>query len=138
MRRLILPAIGFFLLSSSCANKITNQDKQASGLYTEDWASLGDYNEEPDWFRDAKFGIYFHWGVYSVPAFGSEWYPRNMHFKNRKEYQHHVEKYGDPVKFGYDKFVPLFKAEKFDADEWAELFEKAGARFAGPVAEHHD
>ncbi len=102
------------------------------------WESLAKHNEAPDWFRDAKYGIYFHWGVYSVPAFGSEWYPRNMHGKSRREYKHHVEKYGNPVKYGYDKFVPQFKAEKFDADEWAELFRKAGAKFAGPVAEHHD
>jgi len=102
------------------------------------WESLAKHNEAPDWFRDAKYGIYFHWGVYSVPAFGSEWYPRNMHAKNRKEYKHHVETYGDPVTCGYDRFVPQFTAEKFDADEWAELFRKAGAKFAGPVAEHHD
>jgi alpha-L-fucosidase len=108
------------------------------GAYTADWASLKRHEAAPKWFRDAKFGIYFHWGVYSVPAFGSEWYPRNMHIKRNREYKHHVEKYGEPTKFGYPDFVPRFKAEKFDADAWAALFEKAGARFAGPVAEHHD
>ncbi len=106
--------------------------------YTADWESLNRHEQAPEWFRDDKFGIYFHWGVYSVPAFGNEWYPRNMHLKGRRENAHHLEKYGDPVEFGYDKFVPQFTAEKFDADEWAELFVKAGARFAGPVAEHHD
>ena len=106
--------------------------------YTPDWQSLKNHNPAPDWLRDAKFGIYFHWGVYSVPAFGSEWYPRNMHIKDRPEYRHHVQTYGDPTKFSYVDFVPLFKAEKFDADEWAALFAQAGARFAGPVAEHHD
>ena len=106
--------------------------------FAADWESLKQHEAAPTWFRDAKFGIYFHWGVYSVPAFGSEWYPRNMHFKNRNEYKHHVAKYGDPTKFGYHDFVPMFKAEKFDAEAWAALFEKAGARFAGPVAEHHD
>jgi len=115
-------------------------DKPADGAapYTADWESLYQHNEAPEWFRDDKFGIYFHWGVYSVPAFGSEWYPRNMHLKGRPENIHHLQKYGDPVEYGYDKFVPQFTAEKFDADEWAELFEKAGARFAGLVAEHHD
>jgi alpha-L-fucosidase len=92
----------------------------------------------PDWFRDAKFGIYFHWGVYSVPAFGDEWYPRNMHIKERPEYKYHINTYGEPSKFGYHDFVPMFKAEKLNADEWAGLFQQAGARFAGPVAEHHD
>jgi len=106
--------------------------------YTADWESLKKHNPAPDWFRDAKFGIYFHWGVYSVPAFANEWYPRNMHNKGSREYKHHVQKYGEPTEFGYHDFVPMFKAEKFDADEWAELFEKAGARFAGLVAEHHD
>jgi len=106
--------------------------------YTAEWESLYQHDEAPQWFRDDKFGIYFHWGVYSVPAFGSEWYPRNMHRKGRPENAHHLEEYGDPAEYGYDKFVPQFTAEKFDADEWAELFAKAGARFAGPVAEHHD
>ncbi len=108
--------------------------------YTADWESLKKRNPAPEWFRDAKFGIYFHWGVYCVPAFGSEWYPRNMYNKSGSspEYKHHVETHGDPGKFGYPDFVPDFRAEKFDADEWADLFAKAGARFAGPVAEHHD
>ena len=121
-------------------------DRQSASAYTADWESLKQHDPAPDWFRDAKFGIYFHWGVYSVPAFGSEWYPRNMHNKSgsgrqpkpSREYLHHVQTYGEPTEFGYHKFVPEFRAEKFDAEEWANLFKKAGARFAGPVAEHHD
>ena len=109
-----------------------------SGPYIAKWNLLKKHNAAPEWFRDAKFGIYFHWGVYSVPAFGSEWYARRMYVKGRPEYRHHVATYGDPSKFGYHNFVPMFKAEKFDADRWAELFKQAGARFAGPVAEHHD
>ncbi len=116
------------------------QDKQAN--YSAEWESLSKHNEEPEWFKDAKLGIYFHWGVYSVPAFKTEWYPRHMHIKKGWSdglvYKHHVEKYGQPTEFGYHDFVPMFKAENFNADEWAELFAKAGARFAGPVAEHHD
>ncbi|MFY0689210.1 MAG: alpha-L-fucosidase [Cyclobacteriaceae bacterium] len=106
--------------------------------YEPNWESLGKHNESPDWFKNAKLGIYFHWGVYSVPAFGSEWYPRWMHFEDNKIYKHHVEKYGHPSEFGYHDFVPMFKAEKFDPEAWADLFKKAGAQFAGPVAEHHD
>jgi alpha-L-fucosidase len=106
--------------------------------YQASWESLQRHTAAPEWFRDAKFGIYFHWGVYSVPAFDSEWYPRNMHRKESRAHKHHVERYGDPAKFGYHDFVPMFKAEHFDPEEWAELFEKAGARFAGLVAEHHD
>lgn len=106
--------------------------------YTEDWASLGKYQEAPQWFKDAKLGIYFHWGLYSVPAFDNEWYPRHMHFKDHKVYKHHVETYGEPSEFGYHDFAPMFKAEHFDPEAWANLFQKAGAKFAGPVAEHHD
>ncbi|MCH8978261.1 MAG: alpha-L-fucosidase [Armatimonadetes bacterium] len=106
--------------------------------YQQNWESLSRHIEAPEWFRDAKFGIYFHWGVYSVPAFGSEWYPRNMYLKGSNVNKHHIEKWGDPAEFGYEKFVPMFRAEKFDADEWAEIFVNAGAKFAGPVAEHHD
>lgn len=113
-------------------------DSEFPPKYQENWESLAQHNEQPDWFQDAKLGIYFHWGVYSVPAFGSEWYPRNMHFENSREYKNHLEKYGTPAEFGYHDFVPMFKAEKFNAEEWADLFAKAGARFAGPVAEHHD
>ena len=106
--------------------------------YEPTWESISQHEAAPEWFRDAKFGIYFHWGVYSVPAFGSEWYPRHMHMTDRNEYRHHVETYGEPDEFGYHDFVPMFKAEQFDAEEWAELFAQAGARYAGPVGEHHD
>ncbi|TLX76432.1 alpha-L-fucosidase [Labilibacter sediminis] len=106
--------------------------------YEADWESLSQHNESPDWFSDAKLGIYFHWGVYSVPAYGNEWYPRNMHMVNSDVYKHHTNTYGPIDEFGYHHFVPMFKAEKFNAAEWVNLFEKAGARFIGPVAEHHD
>lgn len=106
--------------------------------YAPNWESLSKYDETAEWFKDAKFGIFAHWGVMSVPAYGNDWYPRNMHIEGSPEYEHHLSMYGHPSKFGYHDFVPLFKAEKFDADEWAELFKKAGAKFAGLVAEHHD
>src|SRR5215472_16363672 len=89
------------------------------------WESLKKYSA-PDWFRDAKFGIFIHWGVYSVPAFGSEWYPREMYQKDSKEFKHHVATYGTQDTFGYKNFIPLFKAEKFNADQWATLFKEAG------------
>ena len=113
-------------------------DAKVVERYTPEWESLAKHEESPEWFRDAKLGIYFHWGVYSVPAYGNEWYPRNMHLEGQDVYKHHLETYGHPSEFGYHDFVPLFKAEHFDAAQWADLFQKAGARFAGPVAEHHD
>ncbi|TNJ46060.1 alpha-L-fucosidase [Tamlana fucoidanivorans] len=125
----------------ACAQNSKTESKlktQTDVPYTANWESLSKHNASPDWFRDAKFGIYFHWGVYSVPAFHNEWYPRNMHIIDSKANKHHIEKYGHPYDFGYHDFIPMFKAENFDADKWAKLFKKSGARFAGPVAEHHD
>lgn len=106
--------------------------------YKANWESLSRHEDAPEWFRDAKLGIYFHWGVYAVPAFGSEWYPRNMFLKGNSVNKHHIETYGDPAEYGYDRFVTQWKTPNFDADQWAKLFRRAGARFAGPVAEHHD
>ncbi|WP_162055361.1 alpha-L-fucosidase [Pontibacter pamirensis] len=129
-------AAGLFV--GGCTSSKPSASAPAPTTYTPDWTSLAQYNEQPEWFKDAKFGVYFHWGILSVPAFANDWYPRNMHVVGTPEYQHHLETYGHPSKFGYHDFVPMFKAEKFDAEEWAELFQKAGARFAGPMAEHHE
>ncbi len=153
--------------------------------YKPTWNSLRNHSS-PEWLKDAKFGIYTHWGVWSVPAFArvvrkddpphpykgislkqvkssktmfdsaeerlevieslitlrtgrdGTWYPFNMYREGTAQYNYHVKTYGPPEEFGYKDFIPMFTAEKFDANEWAELFKEAGAQFAGPVAEHHD
>lgn len=107
------------------------------GPFRPDWQSLQSY-EVPEWYKDAKFGIFIHWGVYSVPAFGSEWYPRMMYQQGSNEYKHHIATYGPQDKFGYKDFIPMFRAEHFDPAAWAALFKKSGARYVVPVAEHHD
>ncbi|NYE27818.1 alpha-L-fucosidase [Rhodanobacter sp. K2T2] len=107
------------------------------GPFHADWASLETYRS-PGWYDNAKFGIFIHWGVYSVPAFGSEWYPRLMYQKGSTEYLHQIATYGALSAFGYKDFIPLFKAQRFDASTWAALFKAAGARYVVPVAEHHD
>jgi len=107
------------------------------GPFRPDWESLQKY-EAPEWYKDAKFGIFIHWGVYSVPAFANEWYPRNMYQAGSEEYKHHIATYGTQDKFGYKDFIPMFKAEHFNPAVWAELFKKAGAKYVVPVAEHHD
>ncbi len=99
------------------------------------WDSLKNLHRVPEWYQDAKFGIFIHWGVYSVPAFGNEWYPRNMYVEGSGEFKHHVEKYGKQSKFGYKDFIPRSRQRKFDAKEWASLFRKAGAKYVIPVAE---
>ncbi len=109
----------------------------ANGKYKDTWESLQQYRA-PRWYEDIKFGIFIHWGVYSVPAFGSEWYPRNMYIQGSREYEHHIKTYGPHKEFGYKDFIPMFKAENFDPKEWAKLFKDAGAEYVVPVAEHHD
>jgi alpha-L-fucosidase len=106
-----------------------------SGCYEDNWDSMKSI-PVPEWYRNAKFGIFVHWGLYSVPAFNNEWYSRNMHIKDSPEYEHHIATYGND--FGYKDFIPLFKAKKFNADEWLDLFMQAGAKYVMPVAEHHD
>lgn len=100
--------------------------------YEPTWESLKNY-EAPEWYEDAKLGFWVHWGVYSVPAFmgdhAGEWYGRWMYCKEGQSsrhdqalatHQHHLETYGDPAVFGYKDFIPMFKAENFNADEWAD------------------
>jgi len=109
-------------------------------VYQPDWRCLKE-NPVPLWLKDAKYGIYTHWGPYAVHGIGPNgtWYSHNIYFdEDGEQRKHHEKTYGPLEDFGYKDFIPMFKAEKFDADEWAELFKKAGAQFAGPVAEHHD
>ena len=134
--QILIIVLGFIL--GSCTEK---PKKQVMNTYEPTWESLAKHNIEPEWFKDAKFGIYFHWGVYSVPAFEGAWYPAWMYHSSRKGwgekvYPHHIETYGED--FDYHDFIPMFKAEHFDAAAWADLFMKSGAKFAGPVAQHHD
>jgi alpha-L-fucosidase len=108
-----------------------------NAAYEATWESLKTYTV-PAWYQDAKFGIFIHWGVYSVPAFANEWYPRNMYLQGTPEFEHHVKTWGPHNQFGYKDFIPMFKAEKFDPGGWADLCKKAGAKYVMPVAEHHD
>lgn len=124
------------------------------GSYTPSWSSVDQHPPAPQWYQDAKFGIYYHWGVFSVPAFGNEWYPRNMYDNGSAENSHHKAVYGDPSSWPYENFMlgardkagnwvqfapkPKSAGGNFDPNAWAQLFADAGAKFAGPVAEHHD
>ena len=118
-------------------------DRQAhDGPFRPDWESLRHY-EIPQWYKDAKFGIFIHWGVYSVPGAENEWYPRNMYRPKEGAYKNFQEHFAskDPAQkdaLGYKDLIPLFRAEKWDPAAWAHLFKEAGARYVVPIAEHHD
>jgi len=138
MKRILIFLIPLIVLTFWTCKQSTKEQIQ----FEPNWESLEQY-QVPEWFRDAKFGIYTHWGAYSVPRYENEWYPRLLYMKDdegrgKEFYEFHKKTYGDPSVFGYKDLIPLFTADKFNAEEWADLFEKSGARFAGPVAEHHD
>ncbi|MEH0152648.1 alpha-L-fucosidase [Limibacter armeniacum] len=137
------------LLVACSSQKQSNVASQKN--FEPNWESLQEY-DVPEWFQDAKLGIFIHWGPYAVPAYRSEWYPRFMYMDSvvwgpkgevksigaTNVYKHHIEKYGTLDKFGYKDFIPMFKGENFNAKEWVDIFEKSGAKYIVPVAEHHD
>ena len=112
--------------------------------YQPDWESIRSHYQCPEWFRDAKFGIFVIWGPYSVPAFGSEKYGKRMYIRgvtrpgNVNVYEYHRKCYGDPCEFGYKDIFPMFKMERFDPVAWASLFKQSGASYVVPIADYHD
>ena len=109
--------------------------KLPPGPFAPTWDSLKENYRVPQWFVGAKFGLFMHWGLYSVPAHHNEWYEKHMYGAERKW---HAEHFGSPEKFGYKDFIPLFTQSNFNAEAWAELFKKSGAKFVIPTAQHHD
>ncbi|MDQ6786721.1 MAG: alpha-L-fucosidase [Acidobacteriota bacterium] len=132
---MFVAAMIFSVLPASLATQKANSKSAEREVFQPTWESLKENYKTPEWFNQAKFGIFIHWGLYAVPAYHNEWYAKHMYGQFA---EWHTEHYGAPDKFGYKDFIPLFKAEKYDPDAWAELFKKAGAKYVVPVAEHHD
>lgn len=123
--------------------------------YTGKWESVNTH-QVPKWYDDCKFGIFIHWGIYSVPAYAphtwelgevdskewfadnpyAEWYYNSLNIGKGPTYEHHMEKYGKDFK--YEDFIPMWKAENWDSAKWAELFKKAGAQYVVLTTKHHD
>ena len=113
-----------------------NEFDLMSGPFEPNIDSLKNY-QCPDWFRDAKFGIWSHWGPQSVQMFG-DWYARHMYVEGSDQYRYHCRKYGHPSKFGYKDVAKLWKAENFDPAELMDLYVEAGAKYFVGQAMHHD
>ena len=111
----------------------------AKGPFQANWESLENF-KVPAWYADAKFGIFIHWGVYAVPAFGNEWYPRNMYLREANaSFKHHVETFGPQSQVRLQGLHPACSRPRSTTrTAWATLFKNAGAKFVVPVAEHHD
>jgi len=131
--------ISTFLLLILFASGVAGQEKR----FAANWESL-DSRPTPTWFLDAKFGVFIHWGVYAVPAWGmpqqySEWYWNRLMSKEEKWApwrEFHRRNYGN--QFDYSEFAPMFKAELYDAKQWASLFKRAGVKYVVPTSKHHD
>ena len=147
---LILILCSVSVVFVSCKRK---QEKQAprifSPSFTSDIESFRQY-EYPEWFRDAKFGIWAHWGPQAVPRQG-DWYARKMYEsdvrewktkeftgQSSREYRYHLEHYGHPSKFGYKDIIPLWKAERWDPEKLMALYKRVGAKYFVSMATHHD
>jgi alpha-L-fucosidase len=116
---------------------LTNADAvQGAPQFTPDLDSFQQY-KTPDWFRDAKLGIWACWGPEAVPEMG-DWYARNMYIQGHEQYEHHLKTYGHPSKMGYKDIVPLWKGENWDPDRLMGLYKKAGAKYFCAIAQHHD
>jgi alpha-L-fucosidase len=132
-----LPAVALAKHINAADNMLNaNYEFMASGPFKPDWNSLSSY-QTPEWFRNAKFGIWAHWGPQCQPEFG-DWYAREMYMEGSRKYRYHVEKYGHPSKFGFKDVVNEWKAELWDPESLVSLYKQAGAKYFVALANHHD
>ncbi len=157
-------SLGFDMAPETSQRVVEDAVKQipttmAPGPVKPTWVSLEENYKVPSWFKGAKFGIFMHFGIFSVPAHGNEWYEKSLYAGGNDSVLKvlggndmalgvndgpnstrawHTEHFGQPDQFGYKDFIPMFKAEHFDADAWAKLFKEAGARYVMPGAQHHE
>ena len=134
-RRETLGAMG--LAGASSMASAAGKHVRAAGAFTPDWASLAAGYRAPDWFRDAKFGIWAHWTAQCVPEKG-DWYAREMYRQGSNAYKSHVAQYGHPTKFGFMEIDNLWKAENWNPERLIDLYARAGAKYFVALANHHD
>ena len=118
------------------ADPLSPPEPIAAGPFAPTAESLRQY-QTPEWFRDAKFGIWAHWGPQAVPRQG-DWYARNMYLQGHPQYEHHLKTYGHPSEHGYKDIIQLWKAEKWDPVALMALYVKAGAKYFVSMGVHHD
>ena len=117
--------------------KVQETDEQMErGRFEPTWQSLAEY-DVPEWFRDAKFGIWAHWGPQCVEASG-DWMARKLYQEGSYQYNYHVEHYGHPSEFGFKDVLPLFKAERWQPDSLVAYYKKIGAKYFFALGNHHD
>lgn len=133
VRFLAMSALAGGLLAS-CTPK---HETMMTGAYEPTWESLAQYGEAPEWFQDAKFGIWAHWGPQCQPEQG-DWYARGMYDEGTSQYKWHVENYGHPSEFGFKDVINLWKADKWEPEQLMALYKKVGAKYFFTLGNHHD
>ncbi|MEX6686826.1 alpha-L-fucosidase [Danxiaibacter flavus] len=118
------------------AGFLSSSHAYTEGPFKPDWASLEQY-QTPDWFRNAKFGIWAHWGAQCQPEYG-DWYARGMYQEGSEQYKYHLKTYGHPSKFGFKDVIHEWKAENWNPEELIGLYKAAGAKYCVAMANHHD
>jgi len=142
MNKLFFSILFFYVMMLNLAMAQNSELPIAHGKFQPTDKSLQQY-EYPSWFRDAKFGIWAHWGPQAVPRQG-DWYARKLYLQHPKNnwekgiYDFHVKTYGHPSEFGYKDIIPMWKAERWNPDELMKLYKKAGARYFVSMGTHHD
>lgn len=146
MKKLVAFATAALTLATACQQEekgyypdiSRTSSLKGTEVFKPDSLNISQNYRIPEWFTNSKLGIFIHWGVYTVPAYGSEWYARWMYSEGSAINKYHVKKYGKLTEFGYKDFIPMFQTPQFDATEWAKIFKNSGAKYVVPVAEHHD
>ena len=133
-----IPAISLpkLLTANNFFTAVQTGEPIAPGPFQPTWDSLKNYNV-PDWFRNAKFGIWAHWGPQCQPEHG-DWYARSMYMEGSEDYKFHLQKYGHPSRFGFKDVIHEWKAEKWDPEQLVALYKRAGAKYFFALANHHD
>lgn len=131
-----LPGMAIVRPRAAQANEAEAAPEIFTGPFSGTSESLGAYRC-PEWFRDAKFGIWAHWGPQSAPEDG-DWYARNLYLQGSKQYKSHLERYGHPTKFGYKDIIPTWRGEEFDPEHLVGLYKKAGAKYFMSMGVHVD
>ena len=135
MKKMIVIMWAMLLTLTVAAQK--DESSIEVGIYEPSWLSLSTHYMAPEWFADAKLGIWAHWGLQCVPEAG-DWYARAMYQQDQGKYREHCKRYGHPSEFGMMDFIPMWKAEKFDAEALVKLYKEVGARYFVCMANHHD
>jgi alpha-L-fucosidase len=133
-----IPAISLskMLMAEHFLDQFKTGETMDAGSFQPTWDSLKNY-QVPDWFRNAKFGIWAHWGPQCQPEHG-DWYARSMYMEGSDDYKFHLQKYGHPSKFGFKDVIHEWKAEKWDPEQLVALYKLAGAKYFVALANHHD